>query len=62
MTSPIIVETSRFYALDDIPGTAVQRVSPDEDGKQGTFFLFLKDEKDTFFEPANSFGMFVEIQ
>ncbi len=33
-----------------------------KDAKRETFFLFLKGKKDAFFEPANFFGMFVEIR
>jgi hypothetical protein len=61
-TLPMIVKTSRFYALDEIPGSAVEWATFDKDGKREAHFWFILEKKGTFFDGLDFFGQFVRIQ
>jgi hypothetical protein len=62
VTLPMVVKTSRFYALDDISGEAVQWWLIDKDGKPQQTTEFLQEKKDTFFKGPHLSGALVQIQ
>ncbi len=61
--APMIVKTTQFYALDDIPFTAIRGWITQKDGKEIQLFSFLEEKKDTFFYPVVELvNKFVKLQ
>lgn len=47
--APMIVKITQFYALDEIPHTAIQAWVREKDGTEQQVMSFLDEKKDTFF-------------
>lgn len=61
--APMIVKTTQFYALDDIPHTAIRSWLTPRDGKEVQVISFLEEKKDTFFYPVVELvNKFVRLQ
>ena len=47
----MIVKITQFYALTDIPHTALEGRMTQKDGTEVRIFSFIEEKKDTFFHP-----------